>query len=350
MLAVRWHGPRDVRVEEVEEPGPPGPGMVALAVSLCGICGTDLAEYLHGPVLIRDRPHPLSGQRPPVVLGHELVGTVEAVGPGVEGVRLGQRVVVDACWRCGRCWFCVRGDYHLCPQGGSVGLHSDGGLAPRVQVPAYTLVPLPEGVPDPEAALTEPLAVAVHACDQGGIGLGETAAVVGFGPVGACVALCARAAGARVVVLEPLAGRREVAARLGFEEVLDPSDADPRREVRRRTGGLGADVAFDCTGNPELLPSSLELTRRGGTLVVAGLGKAPGRLDPNRLVLFERRVVGSLGYRHDLPRALELLAWGRVRARELVTGTVPLEEAVREGFEALARDPGRHLKVQVRCS
>jgi (R,R)-butanediol dehydrogenase/meso-butanediol dehydrogenase/diacetyl reductase len=350
MPAVRWHGRGDVRLEEVEGPGPPGPGMVNLAVSLCGICGTDISEYLHGPVLIRNDPHPLTGRKAPITLGHEFVGIVEEVGVGVDAFTPGQRVVVDACWRCGSCWFCRRGDYHLCPQGGSVGLHSDGGLAPRVQVPAYTVVPVPEGLADSEAALAEPLAVALHACDQGEVRLGTSVAVVGFGPVGACVALCARAAGARVIVLEPLGGRRELAGRLGFEERLDPTETDVRREVRRRTEGLGADVVLDCTGKPDLLASSVELTRRGGTLVVVGLGRGHGRLDPGRVVLFERRVVGSLGYRNDLPRALDLMASGRLPTRGLVTGVVSLEDAVTLGFEAVARDPGAHLKVQVRCS
>jgi (R,R)-butanediol dehydrogenase/meso-butanediol dehydrogenase/diacetyl reductase len=350
MPAVRWHDRRDVRVEDVPEPGPPPSGMVTIAVNACGICGTDVSEYLRGPILIRRRPHPLTGQAAPVTLGHEFVGRIAAAADGEPELLPGQRVVVDACWRCQRCPFCLRGDYHLCLQGGSIGLHSDGGLAPMVQVPSYTVVPVPDSVSDTAAALTEPLAVGLHASDRAGVSVGAVTVVVGFGPVGAASAIFSQLAGARVLVVEALAGRRDVAARLGFDEVLDPERLDVRREVRGRTQGLGADAAFDCTGRQSLLPLSLELIRRGGTVVLTGLGEPPAPVDTNRIVLFERRIVGSLGYRHDLPRVVELLASGVVPAEDLVTDEIPLEVTVARGLEALAAEPEKHFKVLVRCS
>src|SRR6188472_3397146 len=127
MQALRWHGNRDVRLDDVELELPLGPGMVEVAVAFCGVCGSDVAEYAHGPFAIRERPHPLSGQAPPVTLGHELAGRVVAVGEGVEGVAIGDRVAADACWRCNRCRACRTGRYNLCPLSGSVGLCSDGG-------------------------------------------------------------------------------------------------------------------------------------------------------------------------------------------------------------------------------
>ncbi|HEX3737595.1 MAG TPA: alcohol dehydrogenase catalytic domain-containing protein, partial [Solirubrobacterales bacterium] len=206
MRALRWHGRRDLRLEEVPEPGPPPPGFVNVAVSLCGICGTDLTEFRSGPVMISERPHPLSHQAPPLTLGHELAGTVAAVGPDSE-FEVGRRVSVDACWRCGRCEQCLAGDYHVCRYGGSIGLHSDGAFAPFLQIPEYMLVRLPDEVEDERGALLEPLAVGLHALDRGGIRGGEDVVVFGFGPIGAAAALCARAQGARSVVVERSADR-----------------------------------------------------------------------------------------------------------------------------------------------
>src|SRR5713226_7039032 len=137
--------------------------MVVVGVRYCGLCGTDVSEYRSGPVMIQRSAHPLTGQAPPITLGHELVGEVVAVGEGVAESTLGQRVTADACWRCGRCAYCLRGDYHICVLGGALGLHSDGALAPFVRMPAYMVVPIPSEVSDESAALAEPAAVALHA-------------------------------------------------------------------------------------------------------------------------------------------------------------------------------------------
>ena len=179
MRAAVWHGPRDVRLQDVPEPGEPGPGQALVAVRFCGICGTDLHEFTEGPVLIRPGPHPLTGARPPLVLGHELSGTVVAVGAGGPGDLVGRRVTADPCWSCGTCFWCLRGDYHICRIGGSVGLASDGALAPLVLVPVQGLVPLPGTVSDQAAALAEPLAVALHAVRRGGVRVGDRALVLG---------------------------------------------------------------------------------------------------------------------------------------------------------------------------
>ena len=206
MRAAMWHGPGDVRLQDVPEPGEPGPGQALIAVRYCGICGTDLHEFTEGPVMIRPGAHPLTGARPPLVLGHELSGTVLAVGAGGPRDLVGRRVTADPCWSCGTCFWCLRGDYHICRIGGSVGLASDGALAPLVLVPAQGLVPLPDAVSDQTAALAEPLAVGLHAVRRGGVGVGDRVLVLGAGPIGAAVILAARAAGAaEIYVSEPAA-------------------------------------------------------------------------------------------------------------------------------------------------
>jgi (R,R)-butanediol dehydrogenase/meso-butanediol dehydrogenase/diacetyl reductase len=185
MLAVRWHARGDVRVEEVPPPAPPGPGELQLQVRWCGICGTDLEEWLSGPVFIPAAvPHPLTGARAPLILGHEFAGVVIAVGAGVTGPLPGQRVAVDTIVSCGSCHWCQRGEVTRCPALGALGLHGDGGLAELCNAPARMCLPVPDTVADDEAALAEPLAVAVRALRRGGLRPGERVAVVGAGTVG----------------------------------------------------------------------------------------------------------------------------------------------------------------------
>jgi (R,R)-butanediol dehydrogenase/meso-butanediol dehydrogenase/diacetyl reductase len=346
MKALRWHGPRDLRLEDVELALPLDTGIIEVEVSTCGICGSDLAEYATGPHAIRSRPFPLSGQEPPLTLGHEFSGRIVAVGSGAEGLEIGDRVTADACWRCGTCQACVSGRYNLCSQGGSIGLVSDGAFAERVRFPAYCAVRLPDAVSDDAGALLEPLAVALHALDRGQARAGETVVVLGFGPIGAATAITARAMGLSVLVSEPSAGRRERAVSLGFAtSAPDGAPRDVTREIRAQTGG-GARLVLDCTGVPEVLTMAPDMTRRGGTVVLVGLPKQPPTIDAAKLVLYERSIVASLGYVHDLPRIAEMIASGAIHAESMITKHVMIEDAVDE-FARLTAGPGDDLKVLV---
>lgn len=343
MLALRWHGAGDLRLEELADPERPDPGMAILDVAFCGICGSDLAEYRAGPKMIRTSPHPLTGRQPPITLGHEFSGRVRAADDA-DAFPAGLRVTADACWRCGRCEACTTGNYHLCRYGGSIGLHSDGAFATQVVVPQYTLVPVPDTVSDEAAAMTEPLAVGLHALDRGGVRAGDAVLVLGFGPIGAAAALFARALGATPTVVEIDDGRRGAAEAMGIA-TLDGGDQLPRR-VRRATGGGGAHVVVESTGVPAVLAQAVECARRGGRVVAVGLSGRATELDSTRLVLFERSLVGSLGYRHDLPRVVEMVAQGLVDPLPLVAGTVTLERAP-EAFASLDDDPRGRIKVLV---
>jgi (R,R)-butanediol dehydrogenase/meso-butanediol dehydrogenase/diacetyl reductase len=347
MRALVWHAAGDLRLEDVPEPSDPAPGEAIVEVAYCGICGTDLHEYREGPVMIRPGPHPLTGEAPPLALGHEFSGTVVARGSGVD-VPLGTRVTVDPCWRCGRCYWCIRGEYHICRAGGAIGLASGGALASRVRVPAAGLVPLPDTIDDRVAALTEPLAVGVHAVRRGRVDVGDSVLVHGFGPVGAAVFIAARLAGAAALyVSDPLPERRDWAMRLGATEVFDPHEVDVRRESYARTCQVGVDAVFDCTGVPGLLGRIVDTARRGGRVVLVGIGHGTAELQPTRLVFFEREVVGSLGYNHDLPKVVDLVASGRLDPTPLITGVVPLERAITDAFDTLLGDGGAHMKVLI---
>jgi (R,R)-butanediol dehydrogenase / meso-butanediol dehydrogenase / diacetyl reductase len=326
MQALRWYGNRDVRLEDVDLSLPLGPGMVEVEVAFCGVCGSDVAEYAHGPFAIRPRPHPLSGQAPPLTLGHEFSGRVVDVGEGVEGVQVGERVSADACWRCGECRACRSGRYNLCAKSGSIGLCSDGAFAPRVRFPAYCAVPLPRNVSDRAGALLEPLAVALHALDRVDARAGEVCVVLGFGAIGACSALVGRALGLDVLVSEPGDERRAHALDLGLRvHVPEGTPRDVSRAVRELTDG-GADIVIDASGAPPALEAAPDMTMRGGRISLVGLPKHPPALDPARqLVLYERSLIGSLGYAHDLPRAAAMIAAGTLDPEPLVSKVVPLD-------------------------
>ena len=341
MLAVRWHARGDVRVEEVPPPARPRPGELQLRVRWCGICGTDLEEWLSGPVFIpASVPHPLTGARAPLVLGHEFAGVVVAVGAGVTGLLPGQRVAVDTIVSCGGCHWCQRGEVTRCPALGALGLHGDGGLAELCNAPARMCLPVPDTVADDEAALAEPLAVAVRALRRGGLRPGERVAVVGAGTVGLMAVQAAAASGAgSVAVIEPLPERRALAIRLGADRAVPPGDA----------AALEADVAVECAGAPDAIQTALQALRSGGRAVLLGIVTEPAPIAPMDLVGGEKSLIGSLSHvwDEDFREALQLLGCGTVQAAPLITDRIPLGAAVTGGLTLLRDEPERHLKILV---
>ncbi|MEV0071269.1 MULTISPECIES: alcohol dehydrogenase catalytic domain-containing protein [unclassified Amycolatopsis] len=345
MHALRWHAKGELRLDDVPEPPAPAPGQAVIAVSYCGICGTDLHEFAHGPNLIRTGPHPLTGLEPPFTLGHEMSGTVLALGSDVPGVNVGTRVAVDPCLRCGVCRWCTHGEYHICAKGGSIGLAADGGFASKVTVPVEGLVPIPDGVSDELAALAEPLAVGLHAIRRAGVQPGDHVLLLGAGPIGIAALLAAKLAGAAgLYVSEPVPDRARKAAEIGATEVYDPAKTDVRREVFLRTGRVGPDVVVEATGRPELVELAVNTVRRGGRAVLCGISGASASLPITQIVPFERTVLGSLGYNFDIPRVLDLMATGRLDATPMLTGVRPLS-AGRDAFAELEADRGSHLKI-----
>jgi (R,R)-butanediol dehydrogenase / meso-butanediol dehydrogenase / diacetyl reductase len=341
--ALRWHAARDVRLADVSEPALM-PGTAIVEVAFCGLCGTDLHEYTHGPVMIRPGAHPLSGAQPPITLGHEFSGRVVELDGEMPGITVGTRVAADPCLRCGICRWCQRGEYHICVMGGSIGLAADGGLARYVRVPLVGLHRIPDSVSDQDAALAEPLAVGLHAADRAQVGPGDSVLVLGAGPIGLAALIGARASGAPAVfVSEPNAARAEIARKIGATEVFDPTTDDIRSAVFERTNRIGPDAVIDGTGRPEAIALGLRSVRRGGRVAVAGISPSELKVDLRQLVLYERTLVGSLGYNFDIPRVLDLMSTGKIDASPLVTGVRPLS-AGPATLEELS-SPNQHIKV-----
>jgi (R,R)-butanediol dehydrogenase/meso-butanediol dehydrogenase/diacetyl reductase len=347
MLAARWHARGDVRVEQVADPGPPPPGWVRLRVDACGICGTDVEEYLHGPILVPIEPHPLSGRCAPLTLGHEPAGTVEVAGEGVS-LPPGTRVAVETNLHCGECWWCLREQYQLCVRLASLGLMTDGALAEVVLAPASMCAPLGDGVPSEHGALAEPLSVAVRAVRRAGVVAGASVGIVGAGTVGLLALQVARRAGAEtVVVVDRVAKRRRLAERLGATVAVAPEQA--QSAALDLTAGVGLDVTVEAAGNPHAAAAAIALARRGGRTVLLGVYDGTVPISMLDMLLGEREVVASLSHNfgEDFTEAVRLIGSGEVQVAPLITDRVPLSRLVEDGFGRLVAEPTAHLKVIV---
>ena len=339
MLAAVYHGRRDIRVQDCPAPPNPQPGWVTVAITYCGICGTDIDEYLRGPVVIPTAPHPLTHAHAPLVLGHEGTGVVLAAGPGT-GIEPGTRVGLENSVSCGHCSACLSGNRQLCPQLAVMGLMMDGALAEAVNVPASMCAALPAGLPDEAGAMAESLAVAVRAVRRSGAVAGIDVHVFGAGTIGLMVAQVARTAGARsVTIRDPSAARLGRAEAMGFEAMPPGVDTET------------VPVVFECTGTAAGMRDSLSATAKSGTTVVVGIHDRPREIDLLAQLMNERVILASLSHamNDDYIPAIELLREGRVDFEALITDRVPLQNAVDRGFEALVADPESHLKVLVDC-
>jgi (R,R)-butanediol dehydrogenase / meso-butanediol dehydrogenase / diacetyl reductase len=347
LRAARWHGRRDVRVDDVADLAYPSTGWVRLRVEACGICGTDLEEYLEGPLAVPIEPNPLSGRSAPLTLGHETVGVVEAVGDDVE-LAVGTRVAVEGNMTCRTCYWCLSGAYALCPSLAALGQQADGGLAEQMLAPAYLCVPYGDHVPPDVAALAEPLAVAVRAVRRAGIVPGSTVGVIGAGTIGLLVLQVARIAGAATVVLvERHESRRALALRLGADAAVGPEEAEALAD--ELTAGVRFDVTIEAAGNRAASGSAIRLARRGGRAVLLGVFDDTVDVDMMSLLLGEKEILASLSHSYDVDfvDAVRLLEAGSIDVRPLVSDRIPLDDIVSDGFDALVAEPERHRKILV---
>jgi len=350
MRAAVYHGPGDVRIEAISDPPQPGPGDLLLDVVRAAICGTDSTEYVSGPKLIPlHERHPGSGHCGPVVLGHEFVGRVRAVGDGVDSFAVGERVVSGAGVSCGDCEWCRAGRTNLCAQYFTLGFHIDGGLAEAVRTPAHVCVPVPDGCSDEAAAMAQPLAVALHALNRGGLrSTGQEAgtgrlAVIGVGGIGAFVVGGAVARSIRgVIAIDVDPERLETARALGADHLVNAAETDAAAAVRELTDGEGAHVVIEASGAPRSPDQAIRMARRGGRVVIVGLQGNPATLDLFDLAFREIEMTSALPHvcAEDLPEALEILA-ATAFADIVLDRVISLDRLVPDGLLALAEGRAR---------
>lgn len=296
----------------------PRPGAVRVAVTLCGICGTEVASYRSGV------PHS------PSVCGHEWVGVIDALGEGVTSRQIGQRVVVSVAPPCGSCPECLAGESHHCREtnlmarGRDALAPSHGAFAPYLCVAADRTIPALDSLTDVEAAFVEPTAVALHGVRRSGIRVGDVVLVQGGGTIGLLAAQCARIAGAgRVIVSEPSAFRREVARAVGVDEAVAPEEV--AAVLAETSNGRGADVVIESAGVPALLQAAIDACRQGGTVMLLSYVAGDTPINGARLLAKEVTIRTAVAFTHDdFVPAMQLLADGRVVVGPIHSRTVPL--------------------------
>lgn len=354
MRAARFHGRENIQVEEIDRQSL-GADEVRVAVDTGGICGSDLHEYVAGPIFIPGAdPHPVTEATAPVTMGHEFSGTIAAVGDAVTDREVGEAVAVNPILYCGECQQCQRGQYRLCENGGFTGLSGGGGgFSEEVVVKAEQAVPL-GNVPTEYGALVEPLSVGLHAVRQTAIDPGDSVAVFGSGPIGLAVIQSVRAAGADpIIVSEPQATRREVAAESGADELIDPTATAAGEHIRSLTDG-GVDVAFEVAGVEASFNDAVSSTKPTGDVVVVSIWEDAISTNLNPIVTGERTVTGTIGYTGG-PRAheefgtvIDMLDAGQFDPEPFITDRIDLDEIVTEGFDRLKSPESDQVKILVK--
>lgn len=349
MKAARYYDQKDIRIEDIPEPELK-PGTVAIDVAWCGICGTDLHEYLEGPIFVppKGKPHPISGEEAPVTLGHEFSGTITALGEGVTGLEVGQNVVVEP-YIVGEDVDTGEGsNYQLSENMNFIGLGGrGGGLSEKIVVEQRWVHPVGD-IPLDEAALIEPLSVGHHAFVRSGASEGDVAIVGGAGPIGLLTAGVLKASGLTVYISELSEARKEMARTTGVaDEVFDPREVDVAEKVRELTDGKGADVGFECSSVPVVLDMLIDAVKPGGVIVNVSIWGRKPEVDMPNLVLKEIDLRGTIGYSNDHPATIKLVQEGKLDLSKFITGRLALDELVEKGFDELINNNEHHVKILV---
>ena len=334
MRTAAYSGNKTITITDAQAAAP-APDEVQIKVAYTGLCGTDL-HILHGNMDARVVM--------PLVFGHEMSGTIAAVGANVKDWSIGSAVTVMPLDWDGTCPACRAGNQHICQNLNFIGIDSPGSLQGLWNVPADVLVHLPKDLRLDHAALVEPVAVAVHDVRRAHVQPGEKAVVLGGGPIGVLIAAVAREFGAEVVVVELNPGRRKAVGELGFI-TLDPRETDQAEWVDKWTDGAGADVVFEVSGAAAAVLSATDLAKVRGTMVVVAVHPTPREIDLQRLFWRELTMLGARVYqRTDFEKAVELLQHGKIPAELLITKIVPLSQT-QSAFADL--ESGRAMKILV---
>ena len=341
MKAVVIHAARDLRIEE-REPAPVGAGQVEVAIQAGGICGSDLHYYNHGGFgAIR--------LREPMILGHEIAGTIKALGAGVSGFAIGDRVAVSPSKPCNHCYYCLKGQQNQCLDmrfyGSAMRMpHIQGAFSQRLVAHEWQCHKVADDVSINEAAFAEPFAVTLHAVNRAGSLLGKRVLVTGCGPIGTLCIVAARAHGAQeIVATDVMDGVLQMALKAGADRVINV--AEHPEDLAAYSANKGSfDVMFEASGNERGLRAGIDVLMPRGILMQLGLG-GDISIPQNLIVSKELEIRGSFRFHEEFALAVDLINRKRVDLKPLLTGIYPMADAV-AAFEA-ANDRSRSMKVQL---
>ena len=329
------------KLELTDMPVPePGPGEVLIRVAACGICGSDVHGFDGS-----------TGRRiPPIVMGHEAAGTIAAVGAGVSGFSVGDRVTFDSTLYCGECFFCRRGDVNLCDNRQVLGVscgeyRRHGAFAEYVAVPARILYHLPDNMPFEQAAMLEAVSVALHGVRVSNVEPGSSALVIGAGMIGLLTMQAARIAGCLPVYIADIdAARLDRARALGADQTLHAPgpNSGPAlvSEILRLTGDRGVDLVLEAVGTTETIAAGIDSVRKGGTVTLIGNIAPEVTIPLQKIVSRQIRLQGSAASSGEYPEAIELVSGGQIQVAPLISAVAPLEEGPRWFDRLYAHEPG----------
>ncbi|KAF8352039.1 alcohol dehydrogenase GroES domain protein [Amanita rubescens] len=356
MKAARYYGPKDIRIEEIEKPIPKSK-QVLIKVAWNGICGTDLHAYLATSPKFptSTEPDPITGESLPITLGHEFSGTVAEHGPDVDDGEwpVGQQVTVEPIFGCGSCHSCGSGSRNTCRLFNTIGIGGwGGGLAEYIAVDLKYVHKLHDNIPLDIGACIEPISVAWHAINRSKFVKGQSALVLGAGPIGFLVLRVLRSIDpdAKIIVAEPAALRRDLAARHGATVVIDPTTSDITGAVLEATSDVGVDVAFDAAGLQSTVDAAINSVRANGTIMNIALWDAGVKagIDMNSIVLKQITLLGTICYENDHPDVIAAVASGKISGlQDFISRRISLDDVVEKGFEALLKEKDTLVKVLV---
>ncbi|MDA8236124.1 MAG: zinc-binding dehydrogenase [Clostridia bacterium] len=330
--AVFYGANQPLKVEEVPTPQISS-GEVLIKVAACGLCHTDISYIDHGVPTFK---------KPPLILGHEISGTVAEVSSDVTNFKVGDKVLLPAVMSCGTCYYCRSGRENICSNMKMFGNDIDGGFAEFVKAPAKDIFILPDEIPLIEGAIiADAITTPFHAVkNRGQVKPGDYVLVIGCGGVGLNMVQVANAVGASVVAVDIAPAKLEMAKKLGAAATVNPNEVpDVAKAVRKLTGG-GADVSFECIGNPKTMEVAFSALRNGGRFVMVGYTEHSMNLNASRVMYREMEVIGSLGCRPvDYPKVIELARAGKIQVAPMVSKRFSLDQ-INEGLDYLRSGEG----------
>lgn len=335
MKAAVWYGQKDVRIEDRKSKELQD-NEVKVKVSWAGICGTDLHEYLEGPIFIStDKPDPLLGQKAPVTLGHEFAGVVDDIGSKVTKFNKGDRVVINPTVSNHE----KEENIDLYDGYSFIGLGSDGGFAELTNAPEENVYKLPDNVSDKEGALVEPMAVAVQAIKEGEVLFGDTVAIFGAGPIGLLTVIAAKAAGAsKIFVFDLSEERLNKAKAIGATHTINSGESNPSDVINKHTDN-GVDVAFEVAGVAPTLKSAIDVTKARGTVVIVSIFGHPIEWNPMQLTNTGVKLTSTIAYTPTtFQQTIDLIKEGNLKVKDVVTDEIELDDIVESGFKQLVND------------
>lgn len=340
MKAAKFYRARDFRIEEVPTPEVK-PGHVIVDVEWIGICGSDMHEYVAGPL----------NAYPETIMGHEFSGIVTEIGEGVTNVKVGDRVACENLDVCDDCKYCKSGQRHLCAQFGLngyglLGFSANGAFADKVLLKAECAVKIPDTLSFEHAAMVEPGAVTLHAVNKSKLVEGGTAAVFGAGPIGLLLVVMAKAKKAsQIIVVDVAEDRLEMAKKLGATTVINPLNENAVDRIKELTAG-GVDVAFEAAGVQPTFSSATKCLAKNGEVMIVALYEKEVTLFPMDLTMGEGTISNSFCYSEEFPEVIDIFAKNIVDLNLFITKKIHLDDLVEEGFETLIKDKS-HIKILV---